>query len=109
MTERPDRTSAFEGQVATSDDVLQVGVVALNQRSQGVLGDVHALRDGLHQVALARKTHRGPAEPLYINLRLLASQNYACRSSYFKAVVLFVSSLRVSLHLLQDGAAQGVA
>lgn len=76
MTERPDRTSAFEGQVVTSDNVLQVGVVALNQRGQGILGDVDALRDGLHQVALAKKTHRGPEEQLYINLRLLASQNY---------------------------------
>lgn len=63
-TERPDRTSVSEGRVVTSDNVLQVGVVALNQCSQGIFGYVHALRDSLHQVALVKKTHRSVTEQL---------------------------------------------
>lgn len=62
MTESPERTLVFEGQVVTVDNVLQVGVVALNQCSYGILGDVHALRGSLNQVALLKKTYRSLIE-----------------------------------------------
>lgn len=56
MTEGRDLTLVFVGPIVTFDNLLQVGMVALNQCSEGIFGDIHALGDGLSQVALLRKT-----------------------------------------------------
>lgn len=95
MTEGPDRTLVFVGPIMTFDNVLQVGMVALNQCSEGIFGYIHALRDSLSQVALLKKTCRCltalyKPDAFDLTESFLQRNN---RNSYFKAVVLFVSRL----------------
>lgn len=47
-------TLVFVGPM-TFDNVLQGGMVALNQCSEGIFGYIYALRDSLSQVTLLKK------------------------------------------------------
>lgn len=48
----------FVGPIVTFDNILQVGMVALNQCSEGIFGYIHTLRDSLSQVTLLKKTYQ---------------------------------------------------
>lgn len=95
ITEGPDLTLVFVGPIMTFDNVLQVGMVALNQCSEGIFGYIHALRDSLSQVVLLKKTYRClitlyKPDAIDLTESFLQRNN---RNSYFKAIILFVGRL----------------
>lgn len=51
-------TLVFVGPIMTFNNTTQVGMVALNQCSEGIFGYIHALGDSLSQVALLKKTYQ---------------------------------------------------